>query len=453
MPSYLHLGHLVASHRGRRAASDAELAAVADVLPQTWRMFERTGRHVGPERIGRVVEHLGIRREELRRLADPLAVLGTVWGPGLGALLRERRGDLSLAVVARRSGVSSATVYRWERAVTRPRDAGQLAALLGALGVDAVVAVELALWPPRSMMVERPPLGAMLLERREARGLTSRQAASVVGVVPGTYNAWERGRGNPSPKNVPAVAAFLGVEEALVERTLVPRRVDTFGLDDTARILVDRRRRQFESLAAAASRSGLTRGQLAGYETGGRKVPAVSVPKLADALRMDAFAAALLVDGVSAETATIGQLLRAARRSRGLTQRRAALRLGTNRNSLVLWESDRMLPRRAATRERLVTSAADAYGLASTDVRAALERTGRPVDPFGAWLAAQVDAAGLRGSEVSRRLGLSTPTVGSWCRGAARPSARHAEPLARILGIPARDVRSRLAEPYVRPAA
>lgn len=453
MSSFAHLGQLMAAYATAKNLTAADAAGIADVTTTTWLTFEKTGEGLGPHRIGLVAEALGITKEALFQLDDPLSVLSTVWSVELGELVRERRAHATTAELGARVGASSASIIRWERAQTRPRDRAQLTRLLDTLGVEPLAALAHALWPPKAVMADRSNLGVALLAKRQALGLSTRQVAEQLSVAQGAYNAWERGRCNPTARFRATLAGFLGVGIADVEALLGPEHVDTFGLDATAKLLVKQRRGALERRKVAADRSGLTESQLRGYEHGRRRPTVTSLPKYAAAFHLDPFEVALLQLGVTRDQATFGQLIAAARLAHGLTLRGGASRLGTNHATLNYWEADRNLPVTAARHEAMVTAVVGAYGLTTDEVRAALARTAPVVDPFGSWLKAAIAASGCTQAGLARRLGVPKPAVHNWSSGRCRPGRRFAPQLSAALGVAETEILSRLDQPRVRIAA
>lgn len=452
MASFAHLGQLLAFHTTACGVTAEQAAATAGISPARWQTFQRTGYGVSPQRIGVVADLLGIDKDALLELTDPHTVLGLVWGPALGEFIREHRAFETRHELAARCGVSAASILRWELAGTRPRNREQLTKLLAALHIDPFDALRHALWPPRATLTERSTLGSALLARRDSFQLTSRQAAARLDVSQGAYNAWERGRSNPEPRRWARIAEFLDVDVNDVGRMLAPERVDTFGLDDTSRILVRQRRASGERRAVAAERAGLSPAQVRDFEAGRRHVQTATVPKFAAAFHLDPFEAALLLEGTSRQDATFGQLLRAARKSRGLHLRDAAAKLASNHNSLSLWEQDRCLPVTDATRNRLLRATARTYKLPVTELRAALARTMPATDPFAAWFSDRLDTLHLTQTEAARRLGLRPQVVANWSNGRYRPGKRFAPALGKVLGVPAKDIEARLDTPRVRAA-
>jgi transcriptional regulator with XRE-family HTH domain len=447
MASFVHLGELIAHYRVKAGMDVSTAAAIAGVKDRTWLDFEALGTRVSPDRIGRLATELDVPHERLHALIDPWEVLVTAWGPELGSLLRETRAANSKQHLAQVAGVSASTLDRWERALTRPRNQQQLVALFGALRIDPVTALEYALWPPRTMMIERPPLGVALLARRSELGLTCRAAAAMLGSTQGGFHAWERGRNNPTARFVPAIASFLDVPQSQVEQMLTPRHVDTYGLDPVSKSRVKRRLASFTKLSDVAAKTGLTPSRVARYELGKSTPPVTDFAKYAAAVGVSPVEAAFNQLGVSVHEASIGQLLKATRMSRAERLKEAAAALGATHTQLGQWESDLCLPKTVSRRARLVTAVVAHYGLRESDVLGAWDRTTVNVDPFGVWLKAAVAGRGLTVTEASYQVGTSKSLMGAWVNGQCRPGTRFAPAIAKVLGVRVADVESQLAVP------
>ena len=58
--------------------------------------------------------------------------------------------------------------------------------------------------------------GKLLCDLRKAKGLTQKQVADILGVVPKTVSKWETGHGFPDVSTVSALADILGVSEKTI---------------------------------------------------------------------------------------------------------------------------------------------------------------------------------------------------------------------------------------------
>lgn len=443
---FAHLGHLVAYFRSEAKRSEAHCASSADVSVATLQLFERTGTGLSPQRIGMIVDSLGIDRDHLTELDDPLSAIGTLWGPDLAELIRSRRGDRKLATVAAAGDMDTNTLRRWENALTHPRDREQLSALLTYLGIDAVEAVKYALWPPLSQMTERPPLGERLLQRRTQLNLTTRAAAKLIGVGESTYHPWERGRSNPSDDSLAKLAVFLEISVAEARKLVPPRRVDTFGLNEFATTLVKNRLGSFTKLEDVADESGVSVSTIRHYERGATRPAPKLIPKLADAIGVDAVTLAFTQLGFDRSTATLGQTLKAVRLASGKTARDAASPLGCSHTQLSNWEADLALPRPARL-DQLINDAASLFNIDIAELRQASARTAVRKDPFAVWLGAAMATASHTNSTLAKALGVRGSDVNAWTKSHSRPGLRHAQHLAAALGVEVQVISDQLAAP------
>ena len=58
--------------------------------------------------------------------------------------------------------------------------------------------------------------GKLLCDLRKAKGLTQKQVADKLGIVPKTVSKWETGHGFPDVSTVSALADILGVSEKTI---------------------------------------------------------------------------------------------------------------------------------------------------------------------------------------------------------------------------------------------
>jgi transcriptional regulator with XRE-family HTH domain len=145
-------------------------------------------------------------------MASPLGELLKAWRTAKG---------LSLEALFRRSGISGATVSRWETGRTQPRLA-ELSAVLTALGVSdaqkrqvwTLIEAPRAVQQLRRAEGDAPPVGGDLLRAMRLRqGWTQQEAATRTGVTQGTLGKWERSEDWPSTERLHALCAMLGAHE------------------------------------------------------------------------------------------------------------------------------------------------------------------------------------------------------------------------------------------------
>lgn len=116
----------------------------------------------------------------------------------LGQHLKKQRLMLSLlqTEVAAQIDVTVDTLRNWEKGRTQPVVA-QMPGILNFLGYDPT--------PQPETVAER------LRAKRRAMGWSIRQAASALGVDPGTWGDWERGKTILFRDHRVSVASFLGL--------------------------------------------------------------------------------------------------------------------------------------------------------------------------------------------------------------------------------------------------
>lgn len=71
--------------------------------------------------------------------------------------------------------------------------------------------------------------GKLLSDLRKSKGLTQKQVAEVLGVVPKTVSKWETGKGFPDVSTVPALADILGVTERALLSGCLPQNAKDVG--------------------------------------------------------------------------------------------------------------------------------------------------------------------------------------------------------------------------------
>lgn len=138
--------------------------------------------------------------------------------------LRQRR-RLTLGQIALQSGVSKATLSRWEKGIHLPRRS-ELVGVLDALNLSSqerVAALRL-LEVPRAIHLERESaadlhlsLGDVLYALRQRSGKTQEEAAHAVNVSRSLYRQWENDDSRPSDAQLHSLGFALG---ASVEETV-----------------------------------------------------------------------------------------------------------------------------------------------------------------------------------------------------------------------------------------
>lgn len=228
-----------------------------------------------------------------------------------GDYLRDTRQKrvLTLGQLSLRSGVSKATLSRWESGTHSPR-IPELSRVLDALGASPVAIKDALrlLDVPRAVLATRGDydtpmtlsLGDFLFGLRQRSGKTQAQAACSAGVSRSLYAQWEHDAGQPTPGQLHAAAFALGASASEVV------------------ILTTRR---FARIPMERSRDAVLAQYTALYELGADKSEAIQVPRM---LSVIALAACLVRDG----KADIGDL---------------ALLVGDYAGSLEEWHGDAAL--------------------------------------------------------------------------------------------------------------
>lgn len=130
------VGQALRAAREGRGESRREVAAAVGIRPRTLARIERGGQTPLWPTLERLCEHLGVgvadvarrwMQDSLDQPSNPLAA------PGIGLRALRRARGLTLVELAGRSGVSAATLSRFERGLTVSR---RLARRVGGVGID-----------------------------------------------------------------------------------------------------------------------------------------------------------------------------------------------------------------------------------------------------------------------------------------------------------------------------
>lgn len=211
---------------------------------------------------------------------------------------------------------------------------------------------------PRGYPLQPCGLGDHLRRTRLDLGLRQRDLAARLGVRTETVANWERGGSRPLARHRAGVLRFLGGDPEPPPTTLAGRLKAT-------------RYRLGLTQEQMANRLGLDEGSVSRWESGSRRPTQWMAARLAALLEAIEHAPGSQPnpqdelsyfdrtrwrrspppDLLSAQPATLGERIRAARLERGLSQRAAGKFLGVDRATLYRWESGKELPpprRRAA---------------------------------------------------------------------------------------------------------
>ena len=433
--TYVHIGALFAAKREERGLTSRTVALAADIPPKVWEQFEETGLGTTINRIAKIVGLIGLKKDDLGLLEDPLAALPIVWGPGLGNVLRMARGHRHPNEIAELSGVSATTITRWETSTTRPKRVDALASLLKALALDPVALLSDALWPPADPMIERSKFAKMVYAYCEESKTSQHKVAVALGINQATLNGWLRGRNRPTPVYHKRLAEYFGISEAHLRSLIPPRRVDTYGMSEWQREITTARVKSHLERKDASVMSCAT---VASYESGkaGRR-SLLNLAAHSKKVGVDPKRILELRTGIKQETATFADLLFFSRTLAGLKIYEAASKVGVTRTEWCHWENNQKLPA-PSRRKHLVVSVSRVLNVRPALLWSAMNRTVFNVDPFSTWLLAAMETAGVDDhNSLRREMGLPGATeTRAWIEGHSRPGPARIPTLAAVLGLP-----------------
>lgn len=281
-----------------------------------------------------------------------------------------------------------------------------------------------------------------LREQRTRRDLGSAELASRLGVHPMSIHRWERRERLPGPAHIRALADALGVEPVRIAGFFDEARPAP-AHSDGARGHGLRRLRWGLGLSAdtVARHLGVRASTVYNWESGGARIPPPLLEPLSDLLGLRA---PELVDRLAAAPAvplrrsSPPSPLRRMRLRSGLSQERAAQRIGVRRDTLGAWERGEGRPPLAVLRRMAV-----AYGVPVAGVARAAGVEPPPLLDQRRWRAGDLPEvlrtlrawAGLTQRGLAERCGCSVATVRSWESGRAAPSSRLRDRLERALGL------------------
>jgi transcriptional regulator with XRE-family HTH domain len=338
--------------RTARGLTQGDVARRLRVARTTVRNWEE-GRRPQPLQLAQLACLLGWDEPTARAAAgrDRVRTELTSGGAGASPLCRARlAAGLTMTQVATRTGVSPATVSRWENGRRRPSPA-YLPALARVLRVTPEQVV--ALLDPSTAGRSERHLLAGLGELRRATGWTQRAFAAALGIGTSTANRWEHGRAGVPVDRVPAVAGLLGLAPAdLLERAARASLPRAEALPPLARFRIGAGMTQQE----AAHVLGVSVRTLRRCEYGRRGVDLGRARDMARCYRRPLAqvlrAARTPVPEVLADPRwTVGDLpavLEALRGSSGLSAAELGRRLGISGRQVRGWELGTAVPPRAA---------------------------------------------------------------------------------------------------------
>jgi transcriptional regulator with XRE-family HTH domain len=296
----------------------------------------------------------------------PLETEDIVWSARLGEHLEASRSGSGLRRkdLAAQLGVSEETIRLWEKGTVQPSP-DRLARLIALLSLEA------SKWAaPSRPDLDLPPLARRLRNERDDRRLTQAQASLILEVPQATYAGWETGRTTPNPALFASLAGFLGIAERdVVTLCAPPFVVDTTGWPPFGQFVGARRQELRLSRCDLAAAVGVTVGTVVAWELGYRAPGPKQLPRLADALEVDASSLVAALPHDQDQT-TLGELITARQRELGLHGAEVAQRVGTTESTVSRWVHGHSRPG-PANLERL----AEVLDLRYADVATAAEAT------------------------------------------------------------------------------
>ena len=313
-------GHHLRKLRIDRGLTQGQLGAHIGHLGAAICGYEKGKTYPKPSALPALAAALDVEEDELARLLPMLPTRRriTPFGQELRRLRKER--GLTQAQLARRIGVSGASITCYEGSGVHPKPSG-VAAIAEALGVPRQRLEEL--------LPEEPPtttLGHELRRLRRDRGLTQRQLAARVGRTQPVIATYELGRCIVGPRDLAALAQALGVPEDQLARLAPPIPVSPeptpFG-----RELHRHRSERGLTQEQLARRVGVSPATMGSYEYGTTH-PAPRV--LAEIEEVLGIAPGELerYQRTEPEAVEFGRKLQRLREERGLTRPQLAARLG-----------------------------------------------------------------------------------------------------------------------------
>ena len=361
--------------------------------------------------------------------------------------LRWERG-LTQEGLARRLGLTRTAICSYEAGHNHPSPQ-RLPELARALAVP-----EGALAP---LLPQRPtadtPFGRAVRELRERRGWNQRQLASRIGCAASLISLYEAAGAHPTPENLGAVAAALGVPQsqlsALVAKRNPPKRTTAFG-----RLLRETRIARGMTQRQLAQAVGLSDDNIGSYEGANtypreKHLPGL-IARLAKALDLPAaeIEASLSQPRPVNVPTDFGHRLRQLRIDRGLTQGQLGARCGCGAGRISRYETGMSYPKTQLVRALARTLGVEAGELARLLPR---PRTRTTPTPFGNELRRLRNQRGLSRAELVRRAAAGRGAICDYEFSAKRPNAPTLTALARALGVPREHLEQLLPQPKTTP--
>ena len=345
--------------------------------------------------------------------------------------LRRERG-LTQEGLARRLGLTPSAIFHYEVGHNHPspQRLPELARVL------AVSEEELApLLPPRP--ATSTPFGRAVRELRERRGWNQRQLASRIGCTASLISDYEVAGTHPTPENLGAVAAALGVPRrrlrALVAERAPAKRTTAFG-----RLLRETRIARGMTQQQLAEAVGVRTYAVTVYETTNTHPREKHLPRLVERLAkaLDLPPAEIEESLCQQRPARVptdfGHRLRQLRIDRGLSQEQLGVRCGCSVYMISSYETGGSYPKPG-----LLPALARALGVDVGEFERLLPRLkDEPrATPLGSELRRLREERGWTQEQLAQHADLSQRVISDYEAGGIYPRPRHLAALVRALGV------------------
>lgn len=289
-----------------------------------------------------------------------------------------------------------------------------------------------------------------LRDARLTRGMTSSEAANLLGVHPMTVLKWERRERLPEPSRILALATVLDVQPRDVVSFFDEARPAAVALGVPGQGLRQLRRQGGVTVRRIAEATQVLPSSVYNWEAGRCRIPDALVPQLATVLGYpEQLLVTVLRAGSQAAPRAVPVLARSGlhlmRARAGLSQHEAAQRMGVSRYLIRAWEDGRRRPplwglrRLADAYETSISTVAKATGVVAP---ATLDPNQWDRQALKDVLRTLREWAGLTQAEVVVKCGRSAVTVRAWEAGRYQPDAQSRAALARLYGVPERGLPS-----------
>ena len=274
--------------RLRLGLTSRDVAEAVGVTTACLLRWERRQRKPGPAAAAALAAVLGLEPEHLDRFFAESSECPLVDDslPAFGIRALRKRRQVPAERIAESLGVTTRTVYRWERGGSR-LPIRLVAPLAGSLGMEADELIGALRSSPRGPRAIGRPSGELAGLRGEA-GHSQAGVAELLGVSRTTVRGWENGSVVPPWPAIRQMAALYGVSVTVLAKAakaggpelLAP---DAWRPGDLARVLRLLRRWNGLTQAEVARQCDVSTGSVRGWEHG-RQQPGSSARRGLEAL-------------------------------------------------------------------------------------------------------------------------------------------------------------------------